>query len=410
MNCVRVRGGVPLLSSLFCLFMGFGQSAGASPYAVTALVPFGFDVGTSGAISWGSGYPAISTNGQLVGSASGTSTGGNSHAMIWSMSAGGTAPVADLHPAGLGFTSTFGYATSGQQQVGIGRGGPAGSGSHALLWSGTAKSAVDLHPASLRNFTFTSSTAYGVGGLQQVGAVTNNALQSHAVLWNGTAASAMDLSPTFILQGVFSSSVSYGTDGIHQVGYARSGDGQPNHAVLWSGSPDSAVDLQPALGFNDSQALGVSGAQQVGFGTATLTGQPHALVWSGTSASAVDLQPASISGAVGSEALGTNGVEQAGYALFNGGVPRAVVWSGSAASAVNLQALLGSDFDQSTAWSVDAAGNVFGLAYNSKSGTPFYMVEWSPTPEPSSALAVCGLIVAFSARRQRRQRSSDRPT
>jgi hypothetical protein len=49
------------------------------------------------------------------------------------------------------------WATSGDQQVGVG-------GGHALLWRGTAASMVDLHPRG-----FVSSMATAVFGGQQVG-------------------------------------------------------------------------------------------------------------------------------------------------------------------------------------------------------------------------------------------------
>src|SRR5438045_3144139 len=63
---------------------------------------------------------------------------------------------------GIGiFSETLGYGISATQQVGYGN-GP--SQTHALLWSGTPASVVDLHPAA-----YLDSQAYGVSGGQQVG-------------------------------------------------------------------------------------------------------------------------------------------------------------------------------------------------------------------------------------------------
>jgi hypothetical protein len=49
----------------------------------------------------------------------------------------------DLHPSG--FTSSEALGVSGGQQVGFGE-SVEGGGPHALLWTGSAGSVVDLHP------------------------------------------------------------------------------------------------------------------------------------------------------------------------------------------------------------------------------------------------------------------------
>src|SRR5215510_12484109 len=61
----------------------------------------------------------------------------------------------DLNPDSL-FPGSQGKGISGGQQVGLGFEIDIGSG-HALLWSGTAASAVDLNPVG-----FTSSYAYSI--------------------------------------------------------------------------------------------------------------------------------------------------------------------------------------------------------------------------------------------------------
>src|SRR5208337_3689925 len=109
----------------------------------------------------------------------------------------------------------------------------------------------------------------------------------------------------------------------------------------------------------------------------------HALLWSGTPDSFVDLNP---TGFTASDALATNGFDQVGYGIAHGWY--ALLWTGSASSAINLglllpPALANSEYSQAT--SIDSAGNVYGWAYSNE-GPPysqFYVVEWSPVPEPS---------------------------
>lgn len=69
-----------------------------------------------------------------------------------------------------------------------GASGPAtGNNTHAILWTGTAASAVDLNPSG-----FTSSQANGVTDGEQAGSARSANGVSHAMLWRGTAASAVD--------------------------------------------------------------------------------------------------------------------------------------------------------------------------------------------------------------------------
>jgi uncharacterized membrane protein len=219
------------------------------------------------------------------------------------------------------------------------------------------------------------------------------------LLWSGTAASAIDLNPTN-LSGVTASSA-LGTNGTDQVGMAIRGSA---HAVLWRGGQSSAaIDLDPtALDIDSSYAYGISGdgQQQVGVGNAS-GGPLHAIVWDGDAQSAVDLNP--LVGYISSEALGTNGQEQVGDALYklsdecNCTRHHAMLWDGTAQSAVDLQLELPSTISNSEAYSIDAAGNVFGVAYDSTGGA--YAVEWSPAPEPTAGLLLLFPGVAGMLRR-----------
>jgi len=229
---------------------------------------------------------ALGTNGtQQVGL-------GTGHALLWT---GTAASAVDLNPTS--FTSSEAFGTNGTQQVGFGFVGGSSNGAHALLWTGTAASAVDLNPINLSGFT--DSFAYGTDGSQQVGVGQNNSISgstlTHALLWSGTAASAIDLNPTN-LSGI-SNSTALATYGTQQVGYGFGSDtGNPTFALLWTGTAASAVDLNPTnlSGFTQSEAVDTNGTEQVGWGNdGTLTGGAyinHALLWTGTADSAVYLQ------------------------------------------------------------------------------------------------------------------------
>ena len=106
----------------------------------------------------------------------------------------------------------------------------------------------------------------------------------------------------------FGISEGWGVSGEQQVGTGYTGESldQPRmHALLWRGSPASVVDLSPS---GWTEATAVCRGQQVGWGTM----DNHALLWRGSAASMVDLNP---SGVDASEALGTSGTEQVGWAV-----------------------------------------------------------------------------------------------
>jgi hypothetical protein len=139
----------------------------------------------------------------------------------------------------------------------------------------------------------------------------------HALLWSGTAASCIDLTPS----GYSMTSVAYGVSDGQQVGSAR------GHAALWSGTAESYVDLNPS-GFRESLAYGVSNGQQVGWGWRDAIGSSeHALLWSGTAESYVDLStflPAAYSG---SRAFGIDSAGNiVGEAWGDTGIAQAVLW------------------------------------------------------------------------------------
>jgi hypothetical protein len=393
--------GVTIAAAVFA----FSSSANGQSYSGLALYPLTTptDFSFAGPQMGGTGPAGI--DGQTLGSGYGSATAFSNHALLW---AGSGNPI-DLTPTNLsGFTTSIAYGTDGTQQVGYGS-GPATGGpiQHALLWTGTAGTAVDLNPTNLTQITG-GSIAYSISGTQQVGAgETSN--YSHALLWTETAASAVDLNPTG-LTGILGSEA-FATTGSQQVGYGYGTAGPPlTHALLWTGTAASAVDLNPTSlpGIGSSMAFGAGGNQQVGQGSANGTGnQGHAILWTGTAASAVDLNPTLLSSFTNSIAEDTNGSVQVGWG-DSGGNPHALFWTGTAASAVDLQTLLPSTgtWTSSEAFTIDASGNIYGFATGTFDDTTGnFAVEWSPVPEPASL----SLLMVFGTGALMRRRRSPRP-
>ncbi|OHB58398.1 MAG: hypothetical protein A2173_08785 [Planctomycetes bacterium RBG_13_44_8b] len=227
---------------------------------------------------------ACGTNGtQQIGQGYGSATNNNQHALLWS---GTAASYVDLHPTS-GFSYSVGQGISDTYQVGYGLGSATNNKTHALLWSGTADSCIDLTPS--KSF---SSRAYGAGGNQQVGWGYDSTIvipapggpgsgstnPVHALLWSGTADSCVDLNPS----SGFSNSGAYGTNGTQQVGYGYTDSDNQQHALLWSGTADSYIDLHQFLpaGFTDSLAYAIdSSGNVVGYAYDSSSGSYHAILW-----------------------------------------------------------------------------------------------------------------------------------
>jgi hypothetical protein len=304
--------------------------------------------------------------------------GGDFRACLWS---GTAASWVDLHPAEA-TSSSEAWATTGSQQV-----GRAVIGTwRASVWSGSAASRVDLHPAEA-----SGSGAHGILGAQQVGAVFIHGVQ-RASLWSGTAASRVDLHPAGV-----PGSRAHGIFGAQQVGVT--GEMAPWRAALWHGSAASFVDLHPAGAFW-SEALDTNGTQQVGF--AWFHGNLlRAGLWSGTAASWVSLHPA---WAIRSEARGISGPLQAGWAM-DIGAQRAVLWRGTAESWVDLSALLpggAGPWVRSQAWDVWTDGeiiHVVGSGENPATGrTEALLWTWGPAAAVSGSVGLLGWTAPLTGR------------
>jgi hypothetical protein len=240
-------------------------------------------------------------------------TGGVARAGLWTGQPGSWTD--NLHPAGADFS----VATElGDAQV-VGRVSMGGV-IRASLWN-PGSPWIDLHPTGA-----TFSQASGVAGGQQVGSAQFPGLPLRAGLWTGTAASWVDLHPA---AAGGASSLAVDVDGGQQVGFAFVGQGY--RASLWTGTASSWVDLHPAGAFL-SEAHGVHDGQQVGRATFSLPNDPyHAILWSGTAASSVDLHAFLPPGFTRSEAWGISHSGGSTYVVgsgFNGATGRteALMW------------------------------------------------------------------------------------
>jgi hypothetical protein len=117
------------------------------------------------------------------------------------------------------------------QQVGFAN-LPNPQGSHAIKWSGTAASAIDLRPPGA-TLSFLNATC----GSAQVGAASTFQYGWSAGIWFGTAQSFVPLAP--YLPAGFYSSVAYGVtfhNGLYYVVGEASEQGL-SRAILWVGIP-----------------------------------------------------------------------------------------------------------------------------------------------------------------------------
>lgn len=356
------------------IFQAFNSYVFAVTYSATLLQPASFTT-TSG---------LAGANGSQVGSGSGTPTGGQDHALIWT----GTAEsYVDLHPDGFDTSRSYGASSTNQ----VGAATIAGL-EHATLWSGTAASAVELHPTG-----YDRSIAFDVAGSTQVG--YGHTSVWHALIWNGTASSVVDVHPVGFMQSYI-----FAVDGNTQVGRGDP-DATGRHALLWHGTAQSVTDLHPA-GFVTSYALDVSGNQQVGHGQIFdgTANRFHALLWSGSAGTAIDLHSAGFQNSTAWSISGNTQVGS-GWTLGAGGTEHAHVWNGSAASAIDIHSALsglGPNFTQSVALSAAPNGTIVGYARIS-SGTT-YAVMWTPVPEPTAfVLFVYGVSVSLLAMSHRRR-------
>lgn len=169
--------------------------------------------------------------------------------------------VTNLHFAGA--TDSSAVAIDGVHQYGWYLGGP--SPSHAVMWTGSAASHVDLHPPG-----YSGSLISGAGDDQAVGTAG-----THAGLWAAGGAAFVDLHPP--------AATSSAAVAAHQGVQAGSAGGA---AALWTGAPETYFNLGAFVppGFLSSTAtdfeVGADGSfTVVGYGYNGATQRNEALVW-----------------------------------------------------------------------------------------------------------------------------------
>ena len=299
-------------------------------------------------------YTDLTPTGALGGElnfTTGTQQGGGiygyaSYATIWT---GPAHSMVNLHPASWDYSEVM--AGTENQQVGWTYSVSLWT-SHAAIWNGTASSHRNLNPSWSVN-----STAFATTGTRQAGYATRSNYQGRAVLWSGTASSVVDLHPA---------------DGESSIVWAMAGDQQGGkvnyqgtaHAALWSGTAASYRNLHPVGAHEHSEIRAMTTGQQVGYAGA------HAGIWFGTAESFVDIHPA---GATFSEARGTTGTMQAGFAVFHP-YQHALLWFGSATNYLDLQLALGSQYRESQARSVWTDGSTILVAG--------YALDWPGAGHP----------------------------
>jgi T5SS/PEP-CTERM-associated repeat protein len=150
--------------------------------------------------------------------------------------------------------------------------------------------------------------------------------------------------------------------------------GDVPRAGIWSGTAASFVPLHPA-GATVSEAYGTDGSQQVGY--AIVGGERTASLWSGSSASWVKLNPFGLTDSIAHSVR--DGV-QVGQATI-GGVTRAGLWLGTAASWLDLHAFLPPGFVYSEARAIASQGGVqiVGFGRRTLSGPDEALLWRAPT-------------------------------
>ena len=318
-------------------------------------------VNLNGSLDSSSAYAVSGTSvatSVVVGSGSASNT---THAYLWT---GGTASNSfDLNPTGYSYSTAngvIGSAGASSVTVGYGSGTATSGDSHALLWTGSTTTAIDLNPTNLANIESSQATAIsGTSGASvTVGIGFTPSGVAHALLWNNTSASAIDLT------GSLTTAVAEGVSGTGStsvtVGYGLGSDNS-FHALLWTGASSTAQVLV-STGFSSTFAYGVSGtgasSRTVGYGVDSQSNS-HALLWIPSSASAIDLD----------QYLPTN---------------------------------FTSTYTSTVAQGVDSHGDIVGQGTDNQGHTAAFILNLGTAPEPGSvALLVPGALLPLLALRKR---------
>ena len=145
---------------------------------------------------------------------------------------------------------------------------------HAILWTGTAQSFVDINPVD-----HGSSSALAVSGDQIAGVSAPPGANSHAAIWSISAHAFTDLTPSPASGPDNFQAAALDTNGFQQVGWIQ--DLAGIRAQLWSGSAQSAVNLHALLPgtFTNSWATSIDVQGNI-YGIATDSDNSvHAIEW-----------------------------------------------------------------------------------------------------------------------------------
>jgi hypothetical protein len=360
-------------------------------------------------------YSETAASGAIEGTQVGYGfVGTNSQALVWH----GTNTATSLQPAS-GYSSTQASAISGNIIGGLGQfdgtiPGTTAGNLTALLWTVGSTTPTSLNPTLAGSPAVYSAIAGDAAATnttpaQEVGYAEDASGGLHAMLWTGTAASAIDLN-----SNQFNSAQAFGVSAGAQVGQAEGvPTGGQYHAIMWQSSPTNYTDLGAVLGsgYIYSSASGISGNLVVGFAAlASGTNQNHAVVWntSGTP-SYTDINPA---GFTSSSANAVSNGIVVGDAYNSSGDSNAIWYGVNGTGFLNLQNYLpldpiGTSYSSSTAEAITPDGMIVGVAsYTSGSNTIENAVMWQvAVPSPGALPVLAGgmslMATALSRRRAR---------
>src|SRR5437763_15932828 len=124
----------------------------------------------------------------------------------------------------------------GNQHAGLGMPfltSDASTGTHAIIWYGSAASVVDLHSSALASSAATCTNGAMQGGYGTLkvksGGKTKTTPPNHALAWFGSAASMIDLNPANVSESKIN-----GCDGAQEAGYIMPVSPGFTHATLWN--------------------------------------------------------------------------------------------------------------------------------------------------------------------------------
>jgi hypothetical protein len=192
------------------------------------------------------------------------------HACIWNRTA---ASFKRLHSTT--HTNTNAFGTDGTHIVGTGIHRTDGS-TNALYWNTSDSMATNIRPSMS-----TYSAAVSVSGGQQCGFFASGATagRNHAMVWSGTAASAVDLNPSAIFNYSEARAIRNGVE----VGVAMPITNQSRYqAIAWHGTAGSWINLHSKLPLQyqtrDSFAEGIDNMGNIhGYVENSVVSQP--VIW-----------------------------------------------------------------------------------------------------------------------------------